>query len=132
MKLLLATAFAFTATVIAQQGLPPELDSDLKINQNKQQANDFLGAHTRVARKVNRPWEYKESPWEQALEWVRDNKKSRNFDEEDYEDFKDCTEEYTETYEHYDEAMENNMRVNRPYYGCSIGGRVPELNEFLV
>ena len=103
---------------------------------DKQQANNFLGGHKRVTRKVNRPWEYKESPWEQALEWVRDNKEDQKengtFDEEDYEDFKDCTEEYTEVYEHYDEAMEKHLRVNRPRYDCSIGGKTPELNEFIV
>ena len=94
---------------------------------DKQQANNFLGGHKRVTRKAkqkSQSWEYEESPWEEALEWVDENKESRNLDEEDVENFKDCTEEYTESYEHYDEAMEKSFSLNRPRYDCSIGGRL--------
>ena len=78
------------------------------------------------------PWEYKESPWEQAREYVSKNKRKNNYNEEDVHDFYECTEEYDETYEDYDEAMENRMDVRRPPYYCKVGNVDFELSEFIV
>ena len=79
------------------------------------------------------PWEYKESPWEQAREYVSKNKRKNNYRERDVHDFYECTEEYDETYEDYDEAMENRMDVRRPPYYCKVGNDdVFELSEFIV
>ena len=97
----------------------------------KEKAADFLG-HNRVPRKVNMPWEYKESPWEQAREYVSKNKRKNNYRERDVHDFYECTEEYDETYEDYDEAMENRMDVRRPNYYCKVGNIGFELSEFIV
>merc|ERR1712088_1298235 len=49
----------------------------------KDEAHQFLHRQRRVA---NMFWEYKESPWEQALEYLRDHRKE--FPERHYDDFK--------------------------------------------
>ena len=126
MKLLLATAFCFTATAIAQQGLPPELTSDIKIKQSKQDANQFL--HTRAALSAmhinnpfhnsNKPWEWKETPWENIREYVHKNKRLLGLHSSDLELVESCTEEYREDWEDYDEAMENSLTVQLPKYDC--------------
>ena len=106
--------------------LPLSLALELQI-QGKQYASQFLSPkHSRHTRKANMYWEYKESPWENLREYVKKNKEYMDLEESNVEYVESCTSEYSESYEKYDEKMEevvnkehrSGSRVKKPKYDC--------------
>ena len=94
----------------------------------KQQANDFL----RNKRAISL-----EKPWETAKDVLEEDETIAEFDKELLED---CTKEFHEMYENYDEAHEDWIEEaggylgyempTLPTYGCTIGGQKINLTDY--
>jgi len=78
--------------------------------------------------KGDQPWEFEEPPFEEAYESVVEAGQNK---EEDVEALQDCTEDYRESFEKYDNLMEvGDPEAARPLYSCTIAGKPLNLDHF--